>query len=265
MSITLLHAFIGWFLCAATMGIGMSVTTLESALYIHATLAPIYFFIISLVYFKKHPQSSSIMTASIFVAFVILIDFFLVALLINRSLEMFSSFLGTWIPFASIFLFTYLAGKFVAHQNKQRPHEVHTILFHTINKMNPKEIYRALLILCAFYFMAVSIAHQMGTKIPLLFIFYDIPSERYQDLIISFLSFGWALLFTIGFLDNELKTKIHVPILFSCLTAVCGLIRARNGIKFHHEIDYEIIGLALLFFTLVTIYYQAVKRKNNSK
>jgi hypothetical protein len=115
-SITLLYAFIGWFFCAATMGIGMSVTTLESALYIHATLAPIFFFIISLVYFKKHPQLSPFMTASIFVAFIILIDFFVVALLINRSLEMFSSLLGTWIPFASIFLSTYIAGKIVKHQ-----------------------------------------------------------------------------------------------------------------------------------------------------
>ena len=36
--------------------------------------------------------------------------FFVVALLINRSFEMFASLLGTWIPFALIFLSTYLTG-----------------------------------------------------------------------------------------------------------------------------------------------------------
>jgi hypothetical protein len=40
------------------------------------------------------------MTALVFVSFVIIIDFLVVALLINRSLEMFNSLLGTWIPFA---------------------------------------------------------------------------------------------------------------------------------------------------------------------
>jgi hypothetical protein len=38
------------------------------------------------------------------------VDFFVVALLINRSLDMFASLLGTWIPFALIFTSTYLTG-----------------------------------------------------------------------------------------------------------------------------------------------------------
>jgi len=37
-------------------------------------------------------------------------DFFLVGLLIQRSLVMFTSALGTWIPFGLIFLSTYLSG-----------------------------------------------------------------------------------------------------------------------------------------------------------
>jgi NADH:ubiquinone oxidoreductase subunit 6 (subunit J) len=115
-SIALVHAFVGWFLCAATIGIGMSVTTHENALYIHATLAPIFFFMISAFYFKKYGHLSPAITASVFIAFVIIVDFFVVALLINRSIEMFSSLLGTWIPFALIFLATYLAGILVTHK-----------------------------------------------------------------------------------------------------------------------------------------------------
>ncbi len=37
------HAFVEWLLCAATMGIGMSATTLSTTLIIHAIGAPIYF------------------------------------------------------------------------------------------------------------------------------------------------------------------------------------------------------------------------------
>ena len=42
-SILLVHAFVGWLLCAATMGIGMAVTTMQNALIIHAIAAPIFF------------------------------------------------------------------------------------------------------------------------------------------------------------------------------------------------------------------------------
>jgi hypothetical protein len=44
----------------------------------------------------------------IFDVFVIAVDFFVVALIISRSFDMFASLLGTWIPFALIFSSTYL-------------------------------------------------------------------------------------------------------------------------------------------------------------
>lgn len=118
LGITLIYAFVGWIFCAVTMGIGISVTTIENTLYIHAILAPIFFSAISVIYFRRHNHLSPVITASIFVVFVILIDFFIVALLINRSLEMFSSFLGTWIPFTFIFISTYLTGIVLAHKRK---------------------------------------------------------------------------------------------------------------------------------------------------
>jgi len=111
--IVLIHAFVGWMLCAATMGIGMSVTSLNNALMIHAIAAPIFFAGVSLVYFRKFNYTTPLQTALTFIAFVIGMDFFLVAILINRSFEMFTSLLGTWIPFALIFLSTYLTGLFV--------------------------------------------------------------------------------------------------------------------------------------------------------
>jgi hypothetical protein len=108
--IILVHAFVGWALCAATMGIGMAVTSLNNALLIHAFAAPIFFAGISLVYFRKFNYTTPLQTALIFIAFVVGMDFFLVALIINRSLAMFTSLLGTWIPFGLIFTSTWLTG-----------------------------------------------------------------------------------------------------------------------------------------------------------
>ena len=43
------------------------------------------------------------------------------------------------------------------------------------------------------YFVAVTAAHWLGTKIPGLFIYYSIPSYTYLDRGIGTLSFGWAV------------------------------------------------------------------------
>ena len=114
--IVLAHAFVGWMLCAATMGIGMSLTTLNNALIIHAIAAPVFFAGISLIYFRKFNYTTPLQTAFIFIAFVVAMDFFVVAMLINRSFEMFTSLLGTWIPFTLIFISTYLTGLFVTQK-----------------------------------------------------------------------------------------------------------------------------------------------------
>lgn len=109
----LAHAFVGWALCAASMGIGMSVTNLQTALIIHAVGAPIFFAAVSLIYFSRFHFIPPLQTALIFVGFVMVVDFFIVALLINRSIAMFESSLGTWIPFILIFGSTFLTGTII--------------------------------------------------------------------------------------------------------------------------------------------------------
>lgn len=108
--VILAHAFVGWALCFATMGIGMQTMRLQNALIVHAIAAPVVFGLISLIYFKRPNYTTPIQTALIFTSFVILMDFFVVALLIEKSFVMFTSPIGTWIPFASIFLSTYTVG-----------------------------------------------------------------------------------------------------------------------------------------------------------
>ena len=115
--VILFHAFIGWFLCGATMGIGQATTTIDNALIIHAVAAPIIFFLVSIVYFSKFNYTSPLVTATIFILFVIIVDFFLVAMVIEQSFEMFYSPLGTWIPFILMFLSTWLTGTWITKKN----------------------------------------------------------------------------------------------------------------------------------------------------
>lgn len=109
---------LGWALCGAIMFIGMSVTSIEKTLIVHAIGAPVIFSMISLWYFRKFRFTSPLLTAALFISIVIFMDFFLVALVINKSMEMFQSLLGTWIPFALIFLSTYLTGWIVESKQK---------------------------------------------------------------------------------------------------------------------------------------------------
>jgi hypothetical protein len=44
-----------------------------------------------------------------------------------------------------------------------------------------------------FYFVAMSVAHWMSFKIPVLFIYYDTPFYAYQDKVISFCAATYAL------------------------------------------------------------------------
>lgn len=111
--IPILLGLLGWALCGAIMFIGMAVTDIQTALIVHAIGAPVIFSLISWLYFKRYNYTSPIKTALLFICVVIFMDFFLVALIINKSLEMFQSPLGTWIPFGLIILATYLTGKII--------------------------------------------------------------------------------------------------------------------------------------------------------
>ena len=118
------YALIGWALCFATIGIGRALLPMQTALIIHAIAAPIFFALLSVSYFKRFNYTTPLQTALLFVGIVIGIDFFVVALLILRSTEMFTSLLGTWIPFALIFASTYMTGLYITRNPE------HTIAAH---------------------------------------------------------------------------------------------------------------------------------------
>ncbi|MEM1237663.1 MAG: hypothetical protein AAGI10_11875 [Pseudomonadota bacterium] len=51
------------------------------------------------------------------------------------------------------------------------------------------------LLACAAYFVAMSIAHFFGIKVPVLFVYFDTPYYAYQDKIISFAVVSYVGLF----------------------------------------------------------------------
>ncbi len=95
------------------MGIGIAVTSIQTTLILHAIGAPFIFGAIASIYFRKFAFTTPLQTAIAFTLFVIFMDFFVVALLIEKSFDMFTSVLGTWIPFALIFTSTWLTGLLV--------------------------------------------------------------------------------------------------------------------------------------------------------
>ncbi len=114
-------ALLGWALCVSVMYAGIALFNLQSALVFHAIAAPIIFSVISWFFFSRLGYTKSLTTGAIFTLTVIFMEFFLVALVINRSLDMIRSFLGTRILFGLVFLSTYLTGmaiKYPAHQPK---------------------------------------------------------------------------------------------------------------------------------------------------
>ena len=95
------------------MGIGLSVTTLRTTLVLQAIGGAIGFMILSIIYFKRFNYNKPLATAIVFIAFTIIMDVFIVALLIERSFDLFKSILGTWLPFTLIFLVTFFTGQWL--------------------------------------------------------------------------------------------------------------------------------------------------------
>ena len=119
--VVLAHAFIGWALCGAIMGIGPIFLSMETTLILHAIGAPIIFAAVSWNYFNRFGYTTPLQTALSFTSFVILMDFFLVSWIILGNFEMFASVLGTWLPFALLFTATYLTGSYVGASDQNIP------------------------------------------------------------------------------------------------------------------------------------------------
>jgi hypothetical protein len=108
-----------WVACGVVMGIGQATTTKDNALVIHLVAAPFIVAAVSWIYFTRTGSKRVVFTAAFFMGLPMAVDFFVVAVLLLRSLDMFTSLIGTWIPFALIFAVTYVTGRVVSARSKR--------------------------------------------------------------------------------------------------------------------------------------------------
>jgi multisubunit Na+/H+ antiporter MnhC subunit len=117
--VILIHALVGWGLCGAVIGVGRTWWSMETTLIVHVVVAPLIFAVLSGLYFTKFRYTKPLPTAVIFTAIVMAMDAGLVAPVFEKSYDMFSSILGTWLPFALIFTSTWITGKGITKSNSQ--------------------------------------------------------------------------------------------------------------------------------------------------
>lgn len=114
------YALVGWALCAATMALGMAVAALPTALTVHALAAPVFFVLVSLVYYARFNDTPPGQTALIFTGVVIGAYALTALVLTDHGLHVFASPLGTWAPVVLILAATYLTGRLLTATAAQR-------------------------------------------------------------------------------------------------------------------------------------------------
>ena len=110
LSLFLLFALIGWVVCGGIVMGGRLIMSMQATLIAHAIGAPMVFGILAFIYHRLVPGTSPFGLAVMFLGFVVFMDIFVVALLVEKSFEMFLSPLGTWIPLILNFLSIWAVG-----------------------------------------------------------------------------------------------------------------------------------------------------------
>ena len=119
------------------------------------------------------------------------------------------------------------------------------------------------------YFLGVGIVHMAGIKIPFFYIYFNIPSYGYQDKIISFLSFGWAIFFLTAFINPIKNIDLIKSIIIVGFCAIIGLGIINLSTNFRDlapasDVFIFWIELLFLFCYLIWICVFFWKAKKNS-
>ncbi len=103
-------ALLVWASCGAVMAIGRRLWGLQTALGVHLVAAPAIAFLLSIAHARLDPACDPALRAGVVTALIVALDALVVAPLFERSYDMFKSAIGTWIPFALIFIASWAAG-----------------------------------------------------------------------------------------------------------------------------------------------------------
>ncbi|MDD2922269.1 MAG: hypothetical protein PHQ36_08285 [Anaerolineales bacterium] len=119
----------------------------------------------------------------------------------------------------------------------------------------------------ALYFFSISVVHMLGIKVPILFIYFNVPSHAYQDRIISFLAFGWAVFLFTAFTDPQKQSALVRAILIAGAGALIGLSVNNAATDFQSlgaDINANIFwaetaGVFVYWLWLVVFYFRSNK------
>ena len=103
-----------WGACGGVMSVGRRLWRLDRALRVHLIAAPVVAFLVSAVHKEIAPEISPGARAVAITGIVVLLDALVIAPLFERSYAMFSSIIGTWLPFAAIFAASWAASVLVS-------------------------------------------------------------------------------------------------------------------------------------------------------
>jgi len=103
-----------WGACGAVMAVGRRLWTLDAALRVHLVAAPVIAFLLSALHEWLAPEFSAVLRAAVMTGLVMILDAVVVAPVFERSYAMFHSVIGTWLPFAAIFVASFAAGILVS-------------------------------------------------------------------------------------------------------------------------------------------------------
>ena len=117
----LLHAALGWALCGALLAGLLWRLPLGVALVLHAVAVPFLYIPVSVHYFRRRGARDALPTALAFTATAAGLDLLVVAALIQRSLAMFASPLGVWLPWCLLFLTTLAVGEVMSMMPSNKP------------------------------------------------------------------------------------------------------------------------------------------------
>jgi hypothetical protein len=107
----------------------------------------------------------------------------------------------------------------------------------------------------AMYFLFVAAAHFFQIKLPLLYVYYDLPSTMYQDKIISFAMLGWAFFYVAGYSSlkrNSLRSVRYIVFAGAGAVAQLSMLNAFTDFSaiapVSHVVIYWIETAALAAF-----------------
>jgi len=121
------------------------------------------------------------------------------------------------------------------------------------------------LLLGSIYFFGVAVVHMIGFKIPILFIYYNVPSYAYQDRLFSVLAFGWSAFFFTAFTNPRRFSAFVKAILTSGAYAIVGLSAINvttdfNNLNLNIKVWMfwiETAGLFVYWLLLLVLYFRS--------